>query len=218
MSNSFDERVEKLLDALHTKDIETSGHTTRVARLAVRLGRAAGLSAQELTSLHYGALLHDVGKLTTRIEVLQKPGKLDAAEQAHMRAHALAGEMIVGFHEFPFEVIEIVAQHHERYDGEGYPRGLKGDEICRGARVFAVADTLDAMTSNRCYRRAPGYTAARAEIERCSGSQFDPLVVAAFLSITPSAWTNHKRAPRPGFRAPASISSKESAYIHREQP
>lgn len=172
-----------LLAALAVKNVETRGHTARVARLAGALGRSAGLSEEELTSLYYGALLHDVGKLLTRIEVLTKPGKLDAQETAHMREHASAGEEIVRSLGFPSAVVRVVAEHHERFDGTGYPRRLKGYEIYRGARIFAVADTLDAMTNTRCYRKALPFAAARAEIVRCSGSQLDPAVVDAFLSV-----------------------------------
>ncbi len=169
--------------ALSAASHETGAHSTRTAEIADTLASHLSFTPDERAALNYASLLHDVGKLTSDPAILHKPGALTPSETSHLREHVAASVEILERLQFPAAVRRIVAEHHEQFDGSGYPRGLRGDDICRGARVFAVADTLDAILSDRCYRKARPYTEARAEILRCSGTQFDPVVVAAFLSI-----------------------------------
>jgi len=135
-----------------------------------------------------GAFLHDIGKMAIPDEILGKPGALDEDEQETMREHCTRGYNIVKKIPFLRGAAEIVYCHQEHHDGNGYPNGLQGDEIPIGARIFAVADTLDAITSDRPYRRAQSFDAARAEILRCSGTQFDPKVVEAFANVPNEVW------------------------------
>jgi ribonuclease P protein subunit RPR2 len=138
-------------------------------------------------SAEYGFLLHDVGKIGIPDRVLQKPGPLDESERALMQTHTLLGEQVLGVVAFlQGEGVRVVRSHHERWDGEGYPDGLVGDEIPLGARIFAVADTLDAITSDRPYRAAGPWSDAHEEIVRQSGKQFDPGVVDAFRDCEPA--------------------------------
>jgi len=142
-----------------------------------------GVPADRRNDIFRGALLHDIGKIGVPDAILLKPGPLDEAEWAEMRRHPQTGFNIlksIGFLKVP---AEIVLSHQERWDGSGYPRALRGEEIHLGARIFAVADTLDAMTSDRPYRSSLGFARAVAEIGRCGGTQFDPAVVEAFLAI-----------------------------------
>ncbi len=152
------------------------------------LARRAGFPPALLPSLEQAALLHDIGKVAVGDAILLKPAKLTPEEWVEMRKHSIAGDEILKRVPFLRPASAIVRHHHERFDGTGYPDGLKGPEIPLGARIFAVVDTLDAMTSDRAYRKAPGFEAARAEIERCSGKQFDPHIVELFLKIPPATW------------------------------
>jgi response regulator RpfG family c-di-GMP phosphodiesterase len=172
-----------LVAALDAREHETSNHSQRVVRYTVAIAETMKFGRQDLEELGRGALLHDIGKIGVRDSVLLKPEKLTPAEWAEMREHPTIGhQMIQGI---PFLSIpaQIVLSHQERWDGTGYPRRLRGQEIPIGARIFAVADTLDAMTSDRPYRRGTSLSNAIAEIKRCSNSQFDPEVVRAFLAI-----------------------------------
>ncbi len=171
-----------LSSALTAFHPETALHCARVARLAVRLGRELQLTVTELWTLKLGALLHDVGKLGVSTPVLDKTMPLSADEWAQLRAHAEIGSNLVRDH-FPDVVCRMVAEHHERWDGEGYPRGLRGNQISLGARIIAVVDTFDAITCDRAYRTAAPYAHAVHEIEGWAGQQFDPYVVEAFLRI-----------------------------------
>jgi HD-GYP domain-containing protein (c-di-GMP phosphodiesterase class II) len=152
------------------------------------LGAQLGLGREELIQAGRGALLHDVGKIGVPDSILLKPGKLTPEEWVEMKKHPRIGYEILKSIKFLSPAAEIVLCHQERWDGEGYPNRLCGKEIPLGARVFAVADTLDAMTSDRPYRDALSFEAALDEIKRCSGSQFDPQVIEAFLSIPPETW------------------------------
>ena len=182
LENAYHETVAALAAALDSKDTGTRQHSQRVERYAIELARAIDPQLAASRSAQYGFLLHDVGKIGIPDSVLQKRGPLDDAEMQLMRTHTVLGEqMLHGVAFLQKEGLEVVRSHHERWDGAGYPDGLARDEIPLGARVFAVADTLDAMTSERPYRRAGTWAAARGEIIACAGKQLDPDVVAAFV-------------------------------------
>jgi len=179
LNSTYDATLHSLVKALDTRDTETESHSMRVVAYARTIAEAMGLTAAELEAISRGALLHDVGKIGIPDAVLRKPGPLTPAEWAEMRRHpALGFRMLAGIG-FLKEANQLVLQHHERYDGKGYPLGLSGNQIDLGARIFAVADTLDAMTSDRPYRRALSWETAYEELERCAGTQFDPEVVEA---------------------------------------
>lgn len=183
LKETYDGTLEALVTALDARDRETKGHSTRVTVYALDIARYLGVQPDTPAgeSLKRAALLHDVGKIGVSDFILHKPGPLTPEEWVEMRRHPVIGyEMLKGV-SFLAEPAEIVHHHHERYDGKGYPRGLARDEIPLGARIFAVADTFDAMTSDRPYRRALPWEAAHDEIVRHGGSQFDPRVVEAFL-------------------------------------
>jgi len=181
--------AEALLVALDAASHETGAHSTRTAEIADTLASRLNFSPDERASLRYASLLHDIGKLTSDPAILHKCAALTAEETAHLREHVAASVEMLSRLGFPAAVVRVVAEHHEQFDGSGYPARSSGDSISRGARVFALADALDAILSDRCYRKARSYTEARAEILRCSGSQFDPVVVAAFLSIPAARFT-----------------------------
>jgi HD-GYP domain-containing protein (c-di-GMP phosphodiesterase class II) len=147
-----------------------------------------GVAEPDLTWIRHGAILHDVGKIGVPDAVLRKPGKLDPGEWEEMKRHPEMGYRMLEHIGFLKPALDIVLSHQERFDGSGYPRGLAGEQIPLGARIFAVVDTFDAMTSDRPYRAALTIDAARREVERCSSTQFDPRVAAAFLSIPEAAW------------------------------
>jgi putative nucleotidyltransferase with HDIG domain len=188
LKRSHDMMLEALGDALDLKDAETEGHSKRVTAFTIAIARALRLPDDEVEAIAHGAFLHDIGKMAIRDSVLRKPGPLDPDEIEEMRKHCELGYQIVRKIPFLADAAEIVYAHQERWDGTGYPRGLKEDQIPLGARIFAVADTLDAITSDRPYRSAQSYQAARAEIESWSGRQFDPVIVKVFLSMPQSIW------------------------------
>ena len=188
LEHSYDVTLEALGDALDLKDSETEGHSKRVTAYAIALARAMGIPPDEIKIIARGAFLHDIGKMAIPDEILRKPGKLTPEEQAIMREHCARGYHMLRKIPFLAGAAEIVYCHQEYYDGNGYPNGLRGREIPIGARIFAVADTLDAITSDRPYRKARGFDIAREEILRCSGSQFDPAVVEVFLKIPNELW------------------------------
>lgn len=189
LNSSYQTTLEALATALDTRDSETMGHSLRVAAYTVAVARHLDVREPELTDMYRGALLHDVGKIGIPDAILRKPSKLTPEEWLEMRRHPEIGYRILQGINFLEGARLIVLSHQERYDGKGYPRGLKGKEIPLGARIFAVVDTLDAMTSDRCYRKALSYEAARQEIERYRGTQFDPEVVDVFLRISAEEWT-----------------------------
>jgi response regulator RpfG family c-di-GMP phosphodiesterase len=181
IQRAYEETVAALASALETKDTGTRAHSQRVQRYAITLaeGLEPALAADQSAS--YGFLLHDVGKIGIPDDILQKPGPLSDAERRLMHTHTTLGEqMLAGVAFLEGDGLQVVRSHHERWDGAGYPDGLLGDEIPTGARIFAVADTLDAMTSDRPYRKALPWEAARSEILEQTGRQFDPAVVDAF--------------------------------------
>jgi putative nucleotidyltransferase with HDIG domain len=180
---TYDATLTALTSALDFRDNETGGHSDRVVAYMELLLEQMNIKGPELATLRRGALLHDVGKIGVPDNVLRKPTALSEAEWAVMKRHPEFGARIIAGIPFLEDVARIVRHHHERWDGMGYPDGLKGDRIPLGARIFAVGDSFDAMTSDRPYRRGLLIDAAREEIRRCANSQFDPAVVTAFLSI-----------------------------------
>lgn len=188
LEHSYDVTLEALGDALDLKDSETEGHSKRVTAYTIALARAMGIPPMEIKVIARGAFLHDIGKMAIPDEILRKPGKLTSEEEEVMRDHCTRGYHILRKIPFLSEAAAIVYTHQEHYDGNGYPSKLRGSEIPIGARIFAVADAMDAITSDRPYRKARSFDAAREEILRCSGSQFDPGVVEVFLKIPTELW------------------------------
>lgn len=180
--------LKSLLVALKTRDADTYDHSKRTVRISLLLGRECGLGQREMRSLEFGALLHDIGKIGVPDNVLRKPGKLNDFEWALMRRHPYLGDEILRGLSFLDDARTIVAQHHEKWDGSGYPLGLRGEEIALSARVLFVADAFDAMTSDRVYRPAKSYDEATAELDSCAGTHFDPMVVAAFHRFPQKDW------------------------------
>jgi putative nucleotidyltransferase with HDIG domain len=198
LERTVEERTTNLLDALITAlDVRDAdaGHPSsrRVARYAQRLAQELALSDEEVRVVEQGALLHDIGKIGVPDAVLQKPGKLTEAEWATMKRHPRLGWEMLRKIDFLAGAREVVLQHRERWDGTGYGSGLAGNEICIGARVFAVVDTFDAITTDRPYRRAASYAVARAELERVAGTQLDPRVVEAFCRVEETEWASLRR-------------------------
>jgi len=180
---SYDTTLRVLITALDQKDSATHGHSERVSRLAVTLAREMGVPEDELVDIERGALLHDVGKIGVPDDVLRKPEDLNESEWEAMRKHPLLAGLMVSKVEFLEGALPILLYHHERYDGGGYPFGLEGKNIPIEARIFAVVDSYDAMTSDRPYREAMPHLVALGEIQRNAGIQFDPEVVVAFTRI-----------------------------------
>ncbi|WP_435626500.1 HD-GYP domain-containing protein [Candidatus Ferrigenium straubiae] len=174
--------AEALAEALDIREHETGAHSKRVACHTLVLARHFMGDADRLRQIYWGSLLHDIGKIGIPDAILLKPGPLDEDEWESMRTHPEKGYRIVSQIPDMKEAAEIVLSHEERFDGSGYPRGLRGELICLGARLFAVIDTLDAITSDRPYRKASTFEQARDEIVRMSGAQFDPVAVQVFLA------------------------------------
>jgi putative nucleotidyltransferase with HDIG domain len=169
-----------LASVIESRDAANSGHAERVTSYAVRLAKEIGLSGEELRAVETGSLLHDIGMIHIPNEVVQRPGGLDEAEWAEVRRHPLHGSELlrrIGFHN---EAAPVVEQHHERWDGTGYPHGLKGEEIHPGARIFAVADCVDAMLTARPHSPARTLSEVADELRRCAGTQFDPNASSGF--------------------------------------
>jgi cyclic di-GMP phosphodiesterase len=183
-----------LAGTLEARDIETRGHSDRVVAYSMRLGQEMGLTSNELIGLEQGALLHDIGKVGVPDAVLLKPGSLTTDEWVRMREHVGHGLRIIEGVEFLTGARWVVGQHHEKYDGSGYPNKLRGDAIHIHARIFAVADAYDAIRSDRPYRAGQSHEIACEEIAANSGSHFDPKVVNAFLSIRKDEWEAIRRS------------------------
>jgi response regulator RpfG family c-di-GMP phosphodiesterase len=188
-----EQRTTNLLDGmvavLDYRDTETQWHSRRVSHFTKRIAEQLGVKdAHTLRTIEMGALLHDIGKIGVRDAVLLKPGPLDQDEWTEMREHPRLGWALLQRIEFLRDASVIVLQHQERYDGKGYPAGLSGEQIVLGARLFAVADTYDAITSDRPYRKAQPHDAAVAEMKRVAGTQLDPRGVEAFCALAESEW------------------------------
>jgi len=188
LEGSYRSTLKALTAALETRDSETHGHSERVVSYSLRLGREYGLNSEQMKSLEFGALLHDIGKIGVPDSILRKPAKLTEEEWVRMREHPLHGQQILRGIEFLQGATRVVAQHHEKWDGTGYPLGLRGDDIDICARIFAVADAFDAITSDRVYRRGKSYEAASQELDDWAGRQFDPKVVEAFHRVPKEDW------------------------------
>lgn len=194
LEQSYDITLEALGNALDLKDAEPEGHAKRVTAFTVAIARAMGLSAGQIRVIARGAFLHDIGKMAIPDAILRKPGALDPEETAIMREHCFRGYQILQRIPFLTEAAQIVYCHHENYDGSGYPRNLKGEQIPLGARITAVGNTLDSMTSDLPYRSKLPFPVARDEIQRRSERQFDPLVVATFLQMPDHIWDDLRKS------------------------
>ena len=185
---SYVATVRALSNAVEARDAYTGKHAERVAAYGMELARASGLEIEDSPQIEFGFLLHDVGKVAVPDAILFKPAGLDASEFALIAQHPIIGSDILRDVDFLGEGKLVVRHHHERWDGAGYPDRLAGEEIPLAARVFAVADALDALTTDRPYRPASSFAVAREEVYKGSGTQFDPTVVAAYRQIPDSAF------------------------------
>ena len=188
LESTYRDTLKALGAALDTRDIETHAHSERVAQYALTLGRVIKMTVPELTTLERGVYLHDIGKIGIPDRVLLKNGSLREEEWDVMKRHPQLGYRLASRVEFLKDAAKIILTHHERFDGTGYPYGLRAETIPIGARVFAVVDALDAITSDRPYRKARPLSVAREEIGAHSGSQFDPKIVDAFMSVPETTW------------------------------
>ena len=188
IEQNFEGTLQALATALELRDNGTAGHSRRVMTYAVRIAKVMGCSQEEIHSLGIGALLHDIGKISIPDAILMKTRGLTREEREVMRTHVIVGYNLLKCIGFLAEAAELVLTHHEHFDGTGYPQGLAGAQIPLAARIFAVAETLDVMTSDRPYHQATSFAAAREEIIWQSGKQFDPIVVDAFSSIDAGTW------------------------------
>ena len=193
LERSYDITLTALGDALDYKDSETEGHSQRVTTFTMAIANRMGVPKEQVKIIGRAAYLHDIGKIKIPDSILKKPGKLTPEEYEHMKEHCYLGYKMLTKIPFLAEAAEIVYAHQEYYDGTGYPRGLKGDSIPLGARIFAIADTLDAITSDRPYRRRRTLKQAKDEILRCSGTQFDPEIVEIFLAIPDVIWDDLRK-------------------------
>jgi HD-GYP domain-containing protein (c-di-GMP phosphodiesterase class II) len=181
LKEAFLTAVQTLAETIEKRDPYTGGHTKRVMNYSLVIGKVLELSAEDMEKLKLAAVLHDIGKIGVRDNVLLKNGKLTDEEFEEIKKHTIYGQEVLQHIKHFKDVIPGVKYHHERYDGKGYPEGLRGEEVDVIARIIAVADTYDAMTSDRPYRKGLSKEIALAELKRCEGTQFDPLIVAAFL-------------------------------------
>jgi cyclic di-GMP phosphodiesterase len=188
LENAYRSTLKALTAALEARDSETHGHSERVVTYSLRLGREYGLDRERLKALEFGALLHDIGKIGVPDAILRKPAKLTEEEWLRMREHPSHGQQILRGIEFLEGAARVVGQHHEKWDGSGYPLGLRGEDIDIGARIFAVADAFDAITSDRVYRQGKPYADAARELDDWAGKQFDAKVVEAFHRVPKEDW------------------------------
>lgn len=193
LENAYRSTLQALTAALETRDAETHGHSERVVTFSLRLGREYGLTVPQMKALEFGSLLHDIGKIGVPDAILRKPAKLTDEEWVRMREHPTHGQQILRGIKFLEGAARVVAQHHEKWDGSGYPLGLKADDIDICARIFSVADAFDAITSDRVYRQGRLYEAAAEELNEWAGRQFDPKVVEAFHRVPKEDWDELRR-------------------------
>jgi putative nucleotidyltransferase with HDIG domain len=180
LKKSYFDTIRAVANSVEARDAYTRGHSNRVAQIAKVIAAEMGWSRRDLELIDWGGVLHDLGKVGISDTILNKPGKLTDEEFASMKDHPVIGAQIISGIAFLEPLLPYIAQHHERYDGRGYPAGLKGEEIAIQGRLLAIADTYDAMTSDRPYRKGLSDRTAYDEIMRCSGMQFDPVIARAF--------------------------------------
>jgi len=190
---AYEDVLQALAATLDLRDYETAGHSRRVVLYAMEIAKVMGHAEELSKALTWGGALHDIGKMAVPDSILLKPSELTPEETATMQSHVQIGYQLIGQVMFLAPAAQIVLTHHERFDGEGYPQGLAGEEIPLGARIFSVADTLDALRSDRPYRCAQPFAVAREIIQKESGKQFDPKVVEAFLAISEETWEQVRR-------------------------
>ena len=183
LEQAYLDMVQTLRYTVEAKDTYTRGHSDRVSEYSVLIGEKLGLPEEQIKTLRVGGLFHDIGKIGIPDKILLKPDRLTDDEYSEIKNHPSIGAHILGAAEIFKNIIPIVKHHHERYDGRGYPSGLKGEDIPYLARIAAVADTFDAMTSKRSYRNALDLQFVKEEIKKCEGTQFDPQIAEAFLDI-----------------------------------
>ncbi|PKO16615.1 MAG: hypothetical protein CVU39_07270 [Chloroflexi bacterium HGW-Chloroflexi-10] len=188
LNQTYIETLRALVAALDTRDSETGGHSERVTSIALSIAHHMKLEKKLIQQIHWGALLHDVGKIGIPDQILRKPGSLTEEEWKIMRSHPQIGYDMLKEIPFVQPALNVVMYHHERFDGSGYPLGLVGENIPLAARIFSVADTFDAMTNDRPYRKAFSQEEAIMEIQQCSKKQFDPEVVLAFIKVFNQGW------------------------------
>ena len=193
LKHSYDMTLQALVASLDAREHQTGNHSQRVSMYAILLAKEMGSSGKALDAISKGAMLHDIGKIGIPDKILLKPGKLTPEEWGLMRQHPEIGYDILKGIDFLEPSLSIVLNHHERFDGNGYPRGLKGSDIPLGARVFSIVDTFDTMTTHRPYRNAVSLEEAFEEVRRCAGSQFDPDIVACFTRIPDQQWQHIRR-------------------------
>ncbi|GAA5041008.1 HD-GYP domain-containing protein [Thermocatellispora tengchongensis] len=195
---SYDATIAALCQAVETKDYYTRGHCTRVSLASTMIAEEIGMGPERLRAIRYAGMLHDVGKLGVPTKVLQKEGPLTEEEYAAIQLHPMRGLEIVRGIDFLDEAFAGIMHHHERHDGTGYPMGLAGDEIPEFARIIAVADAFDSMTSDRSYRGARPVPVAIEELRKAAGTQFDPVMVAAFVkAVERDGWEAPRKVPVP---------------------
>jgi len=180
IKKSYFDTIRAVANSVEARDAYTRGHSNRVAQISKIIAAEMGWGRRDLEMIDWGGMLHDLGKVGISDAILNKPGKLTDEEFAIMKAHPSIGSQIISGITFLEPLLPYIAQHHERYDGRGYPEGLRGEEIAIQGRLLAIADTYDAMTSDRPYRKGLAAQIAYDEIVKCSGSQFDPVLVLAF--------------------------------------
>lgn len=183
ISKAYMQTIDTLRFVVETRDRETRGHSERVSCLAAAIAQEMNLSTEDVEMIRTAGLFHDIGKVGVPDAILLKNGPLTSDEFAEIKLHPAAGEKVLSTYSPFSKMLPVIRGHHERIDGSGYPDGLAGDEICIGARIIAVADSFDAMVSNRTYRKGLGIDKAVSEIIRCKGTQFDPVAADCFLSI-----------------------------------
>ena len=188
IERSYRMTLSAIIKALEQRELETEGHSERMITFSLRLGHELGVEKEALRDLELGTMLHDIGKINISDDILKKAERLDMSEWASMKRHPKLGHEILRGIPFLEGASRIVAEHHECWNGSGYPLGLRGEEIAIGARILAVVDAFDAMISDRAYRKRQTYSEALSELEKFAGTQFDPVVVEAFRQIPPEDW------------------------------
>jgi putative nucleotidyltransferase with HDIG domain len=184
IQTGYFQTVMALANSIEAKDAYTRGHCQRVMEIACEIAKSLGYKDNQIEDLRYAAILHDIGKIGIPATIINKIGKLDEEEFNEIKKHPLIAYNILKEVEFIKRGIDGILQHHERFDGKGYPFGLKGTEICEFGRILCIADAFDAMTSDRPYRKAMKMEEAIKEIEKCKSSQFDPVIADAFINMS----------------------------------